>query len=50
MSRELQMALALFVSFFGLFILWYLPDYKGALASLVIVIAAAVIYSRTQKA
>jgi len=49
MSPQLQAALAVILSFFGLFLLWYLPDYLGAIASSVTMLISVALYYLSQR-
>ena len=49
MSHQQQELLALFLSFFGLFLLWYFPDYKGAIGSSVAMLASVFIFYLAQR-
>ena len=49
MSRLLQAVIALALSFFALFLLWYFPDYVGALASSAVMLISILIYYLSQR-
>ena len=49
MSHQQRELLALFLSFLGLFLLWYFPDYKGAIGSSVAMLASVFIFYLAQR-
>jgi hypothetical protein len=49
MSRLNQAALALILSFFGLFLLWDIPDYVGAVSATTVIMASVFLYYLSQR-
>jgi hypothetical protein len=49
MSHQQRELLALVLSFLGLFLLWYFPDYKGAIAASLAMLASIFIFYLAQR-